>query len=76
MEDIKEKIEKIVKKVTSDKNFADTFKKNPVKAVESVLGVDLPDEVINNVINGVKAKLTADATKGIFDQVTNMFKKK
>lgn len=75
MEDIKNKIDEIVKKVTKDKNFANSFKENPVKAVEDVLGVDLPDDVINNIIDGVKAKLTADTAKGIFNKITDMFKK-
>ena len=45
--DIKAKIDEIVKKVKSDDAFAEKFKKDPVKAVEGVLGVDLPDEQIN-----------------------------
>ena len=58
--DIKKKIEEIVNKVKNDKDFANKFQKDPVKAVESVLGVDLPDDQINNIIDGVKAKITAD----------------
>ncbi len=58
--DIKKKIEKIVNKVKNDKDFANKFQKDPVKAVEGILGVDLPDDQINNIIDGVKAKITAD----------------
>lgn len=58
--DIKKKIEEIVNKVKNDKDFANKFQKDPVKAVESILGVDLPDDQINNIIDGVKAKITAD----------------
>lgn len=75
MDEIKEKIDQIVKKVTNDTDFANKFKENPVKAVEDVLGVDLPDDVINNIIDGVKAKITADTAKGIFSKITEMFKK-
>ena len=75
MDEIKQKIDEIVKKVTNDKNFATTFKENPVKAVEDVLGVDLPDEMINNIIDGVKAKLTADTAKNVLGKITDMFKK-
>lgn len=75
MEDIKNKIDEIVKKVTNDKNFANSFKENPVKAVEDVLGIDLPDDVINNIIDGVKAKLTADTAKNVLGKITDMFKK-
>ena len=58
--DIKKKIEEIVNKVKNDKDFANKFQKDPVKAVEGILGVDLPDDQINNIIDGVKAKITAD----------------
>ena len=58
--DIKKKIEEIVNKVKNDKDFANKFQKDPVKAVESILGVDLPDDQINNIIDGVKAKITSD----------------
>ena len=30
-----------------------------VKALEKIIGVDLPDDIINKVIDGVKAKLAA-----------------
>lgn len=71
--DIKAKVEEIVNKVKSDKNFADKFSKEPVKAVEEVLGVDLPDDVINNIINGVKAKINVD---GIASSIGSLFGKK
>ncbi len=58
--DIKAKIEEVAAKIKSDDNFAAKFKSNPVKAVEDVLGVDLPDDVINKIIDGVKAKINVD----------------
>jgi hypothetical protein len=45
---IKDKIEEIVDKVKSDKDFGSKFKEDPIKAVESVLGVDLPDDQIKS----------------------------
>ena len=62
--DIKAKIEEIVKKLQSDKALQDAFRKDPVKALESLLGVDLPDDQINAIINGVKAKLDLDKLSG------------
>ena len=61
--DIKAKIEEIVEKVKNDDNFAADFKADPVKAVEKVIGVDLPDDQINKVIDGVKAKISVDDVK-------------
>lgn len=61
--DIKAKIEEIVNKVKSDKDFAAKFTSDPVKAVEGVLGIDLPDDQINAVIEGVKSKISVDDIK-------------
>ena len=73
MDDIKEKIEEIIKKISNDKEFAKNFKKDPVTAVENVLGVDLPNDTINAVIDGVKAKLTVDSAKSILNKAINFF---
>ena len=61
--DIKAKIEELVNQIKSDKSFADEFKTDPVKAVENVIGVDLPDDQINKVIDGIKAKISVDGVK-------------
>ena len=58
--DIKEKITEAVEKITKDKALQQQFKDEPVKALEKVLGVDLPDDIMDQVVQGVKAKLTAD----------------
>ncbi len=71
--DIKGKIEEIVQKIKSDDNFADEFKKNPTKAIESIIGIDLPDDQINAVIDGVKAKISTDGIGGAFDSVKKLF---
>ncbi|MDY3690922.1 MAG: hypothetical protein SO072_03010 [Dysosmobacter sp.] len=58
--DIKEQIEGIVEKLQKDKALQAQFKKDPVKAVEKLLGVDLPDDMVEKVVAGVKAKLSLD----------------
>ena len=78
--DIKAKIEEVVNKVKSDDKFADKFKKEPVKAVEDVVGVDLPDDTIEKVIDGVKAKINldniGDKLEGLGDKLGGLFGKK
>ena len=71
--DIKEQIKKMVEKITSDKEAQEQFQKEPVKALESVLGVDLPDEMIEQVIQGVKAKLTADKLSDAASAIKKLF---
>lgn len=69
---MKEKIEQVIDKVKNDKDFMEKFKKDPVSAVEEVLGVDLPEDQINNIIETVKAKIKLDDSdllgkvKGLF----------
>ena len=63
--DIKELIEGIVEKLQADKTLQAQFKKDPVKAVEKLLGVDLPDDVIEKVVAGVKTKLSLEDVSDI-----------
>ncbi len=62
--DIKKIIEDIVKKIKGDKDIAAKFQKNPTKTVEGLIGVDLPDDQINAVVDGVKAKSNLDDIAG------------
>ncbi len=70
--DIKSKIDELVNKVKNDKDFGKKFQENPTKAVESVLGIDLPDEQINKIIDGIKAKISLD---DITDKLGGLFGK-
>ncbi len=73
--DIKEKIEEIVNKVKDDKDFKDDFKKDPVKAIEGILGVNLPDEQIEKIVDGVKAKINFDSIGDKIEDLFDKFKK-
>ena len=55
--DIKEKIGEIADKVKGDKDLQKNITKDPVKAVEGVTGIDLPDEKINKVVDAAKDKV-------------------
>ena len=58
--DIKELIEKAVNKIRDDDALQAQFKKDPVKALEKLLGIDLPDDIMEKVVAGVKAKISID----------------
>lgn len=77
MTDIKEKIQEIVTKVKNDGDLMEEFKKDPVKTVEKLSGVDLPDDVVKKVADGVKAALAggklADAAGDIKDKLKKLF---
>ncbi len=73
--DVKEQITKAVEKITKDKKLQEQFQKEPVKALEGILGIDLPDDVIDQVVKGVKAKLTTDKLSDSVDALKGFFKK-
>jgi len=71
---LKKMINEIVDKVKNDKDFANNFKSNPIKAVESVLGVDLPDDQIEKVVDGVKAKISLDSAGDLLSKAKGLLK--
>ena len=60
MDEIKAKVEEILEKVKGDDSFLAKFKEDPVKALEGLIGKDLPDEQLKGIIEGLKAKLALD----------------
>ncbi len=70
--DIKEKVSEVVEKAMKDKAFQEQFQKDPIKAVESVLGVDLPDGMVDKIVDGVKAKLSGDKLAGAVDSLKKL----
>ena len=73
--DIKAKIEELVGKITKDASLKDLFQKNPVQAVEKVIGVDLPDDQIKAIVAGVQTKLAGDQAAGVVDKIKGIFGK-
>ena len=71
--DIKEQINKMADAVKNNPSVMEQFEKEPVKAIETILGVDLPDAVVEQVINGVKAKISVDAVSQVADAIKKIF---
>ena len=76
MENIKEMINKLVDKIQENDDVKELFQKDPVKAIEKVLGVDLPDDIVEKVIDGVKAKITLDNISDVAGALKGLFGKK
>ena len=74
--DIKEKIESVVKKLLDDKKLLEKFEKNPVKVIEELLGVDLPDDLVEKIIDGVKAKISLEKVGDALGALSGLFGKK
>ena len=72
---ILEKVNEVVDKLQSDDKLMAQFKKEPVKALEKILDVDLPDDVIEKIIDAVKAKLTVDEIGDLLSAAKKIFSK-
>ena len=59
--DIREKIEELWEKIAADDGVLDRFKDEPIKTVEELLGIDLPDEKLRELVAALKAKLDMEA---------------
>ncbi len=73
MDQIKEKIEEIVEKIKKDPDFKEDFMKDPEKALEKVTGIDIPDGMVDKVVDGVKAKIAGDKLSGAMDSIKKLF---
>ncbi len=73
MVDIKEKISEIVEEIKKNPSIKEDFEKEPVKAIEKILKVDLPDDVVEKIIDGVKAKLTVDNVSKVAGALKDLF---
>ena len=62
--EIKERIEELVEKIKSDKDIAAKFQKDPISTVEQLLDIDLPNDQLETLVDGIKAKLTLDKLGG------------
>ena len=76
MEEIKELIEKAIDKLKEDDDLMENFKKDPIKVVEKLLNVDLPDDKIEAIVDGIKAKLQIDDIADVLGKLGGLFGKK
>ena len=72
---ILEKVNEVVDKLKADDKLQKEFMKEPVKTLEKILNVDLPDDVIEKIVDAVKAKLTVDDVAQLFGAAKKLFSK-
>ena len=71
--DVKGKIEELVDKIQKDPALLKSFQSDPIKTVEKLLGVDLPDEKLQPLVTGIKAKLGAGQLENALDGLKKLF---
>ncbi|MBQ9110458.1 MAG: hypothetical protein IJY06_03720 [Oscillospiraceae bacterium] len=74
--DIKAKIEELTEKIKNDKDLLTKFQNDPISAVESLLGVDLPNDQIEGIVEGIKAKIKLDDLGDVLGGLGGLFGKK
>lgn len=73
--DVKAKVEQVVKKIQSDPKVMEKFSRDPVSVVEELVGIDLPNDQINKVVDLVRAKLNLDKAGDLLGGLGKMFGK-
>ena len=73
--DIKELAEKAIDTIKGDDNLLESFKTNPIKVVEKVLKIDLPDEILEKIVEIVKTKINVDDAKEALGKIAGLFGK-
>ena len=71
--DVKAKIDELVGKLQKDPAMLKSFQDDPVKTVEKLVGIDLPDDQLKPLVAGIKAKLAAGDLGGKLEGLKKLF---
>ena len=71
--DVKAKIDELVGKLQKDPAQLKSFQDDPIKTVEKLVGIDLPDDQLKPLVAGIKAKLTASDLGGKLEGLKKLF---
>ena len=71
--DVKAKIDELVGKLQKDPAMLKSFQDDPIKTVEKLVGIDLPDDQLKPLVAGIKAKLTAGDLGSKLDGLKKLF---
>ena len=69
---IRETVEGLVRKIQEDPALLQSFQKDPIRTVEQLLGVDLPDDKLQPLVSGVKAKLMSAGIGGRLEDLKKL----
>ena len=70
--DIKKTIDDVVAKVKNDPDLLKKFQDDPVKTIEGISGIDIPDGMEDKIVAGVKSALSGNTASGLIDKVKNL----
>ena len=73
--DIKKMAEELVEKIQKNPNLLSRFRSEPVKVIEELTGLDLPDAEIEKLAELIKAKIDLDKAGELLKGIGGLFKK-
>lgn len=74
-EQLKDKLEEIVEKIKNDKSIAAKFQADPIGTVESLIGIDLPNDQLEGLVDTIKAKINLDKAGDTLGGLKGLFGK-
>ena len=74
--DIMEKLEDLVEKIKGDKSIAAKFKKDPIDTVQDLLGIKLPEEQLEKLVDAIKSKIKLDDLDDVLEDKLEALGKK
>ena len=72
--DIKNMAEELVEKIQSNPQLLKEFKEKPVQVLEKLMGIDLPDDQIEKLVELIKAKIDLDKAGQLLKGLGGLFK--
>lgn len=73
--ELKGKLDEIVEKIKNDKNIAAKFQKDPIGTVEGLIGIDLPNDQLEGLVEAIKAKISLDKVGDALGGLKGLFGK-
>ena len=65
MEQLKKMAEELVEKIQKNPKLLNKFKTDPVSVIEELIGIDLPNDQVEKIVDGIKAKIDLDKLGGM-----------
>lgn len=72
---LKNVVKNLIEEIKKDGKLGEQFEKNPVAVIESVVGKDLPDDVVNKIVDAVKSNVNMDKATDAMDNLDDALDK-
>jgi hypothetical protein len=72
---LKDKAEEIIEKIKNDKSIAAKWQKDPIATVEELVGIDLPNDQVEALVDFIKAKIDMDKIGSALGGLKGLFGK-